>query len=176
MLPTTRDLLQQAWVVDDLESAAARWSRTLGIGPFHMAEYTPEVFEHVEYRGRPGVLAMRTAICYAGSVQIELVQPIGAGPNCYRDTVPVGRDGFHHVCFWTHGLDADIARYLATGATVAVRGQVKRGPAFAYLDATAQLGCMVELLEYSERLAQLFERWRQACAAWRDGDATIVKP
>ncbi len=175
MLPTTRDLLQQAWVVDDLEDAAHRWSRSLDIGPFFVADYRPEFFESVEYRGKPGTLSMRTAICYAGAVQIELVQPTGVGPSCYRETVPPGRDGFHHLCFWTHDLDADVARYLKRGATIAVRGRVKKGPAFAYLDATQEIGCMVELLEYSERLANVFDGWRKTCAEWQGGDVIFKR-
>lgn len=174
MTPTSRELLQQAWVVDDLEAAAARWSKTLGIGPFFVADYRPEFFSDVEYRGRPGQLEMRTAICYAGAVQIELVQPTGNGPSVYRDTVPAGRDGFHHVCFWTHDLERDIADYLARGCTIGVRGKVKKGPAFAYMDATASIGCMVELLECSPALAGLFDRWRATCAAWT-GDELFVR-
>ncbi len=170
MMPSRRDLLQQAWVVDDLEHAARRFSATLGIGPFFTADYRAERFVDVEYRGRPGTLQMRTAISYAGSVQIELVQPTTAEPTCYRDSVPAGRDGFHHVCFWSVDLERDTADYVARGCVVANRGRLRDGPGFAYLDATAQLGCMIELLEYSAELAALFERWRETCARWDGGE------
>jgi catechol 2,3-dioxygenase-like lactoylglutathione lyase family enzyme len=166
-------MFQQAWVVDDLEAAAQRFSRTLGIGPFFIADYRPEFFETVEYRGQPGSLQMRTAIAYAGAIQVELIQPMGTGPSCYRDTVPAGREGFHHICFWTHDIDADIVDYVARGCSVAVRARVKKGPRFAYLDATASIGCMVELLEYSTGLAQVFDSWRATCAAWRGGELFV---
>lgn len=170
LAPDGRELLQQAWVVDDLEAAARRFSATLGIGPFFTADYRAESFADVQYRGRPGTLQMRTAICYAGAVQIELVQPTTSEPTCYRDTVPAGRDGFHHLCFWSHDLERDIAGYVARGCTVANRGRVRRGPGFAYLDATAQVGCMIELLEYSPALAALFDGWRETCARWDGGE------
>jgi hypothetical protein len=173
MLPTSRVLLQQAWVVTDLEAAARRWSETCGIGPFFLATYTADRFEGVEHRGRPGVMQMRTAICYAGDVQVELIEPAGDGPSCYRDTVPAGSEGFHHVCYWTHDLDADVEHYLQAGCTMATRGRVKGGPRFAYLDATARVGCMIELLEHSEALAGVFDGWRRRCAEWRGGELFV---
>ena len=172
-MPTSRDLFQQAWVVDDIEAAARRWSRALGIGPFYTAEYRPDFFTDVLYRGQPGALQMRTAICYAGHVQIELIQPTGAGPSCYRDTVPQGTEGFHHICFWTHALEADLAEYRAQGLEIAVSGRVNNGPRFAYIDATPTLGCMVELLEHSPRLEAVFNGWRDTCAAWQGGELFI---
>lgn len=172
---TTRDLLQQAWVVDDIEAAARRWSRLLGIGPFFMKDFEPEFFSDVVYRGGPGRLQMRTAICYAGAVQIELIQPVGPVPNVYRDTVPAGTEGFHHVCFWTDSMDADIARYEAQGAPLAVRGRSPTGSQFAYVDTSRTLGCMVELLEHTPRLEAVFEGWRAACAAWRGGDLFVPR-
>ena len=173
MIPTNRAILQQAWVVDDLEQAAQRFSRRLGIGPFFVADYRPEMFENALYRGRPTALQMRTAICYTGDVQLELVQPADTGANCYRETVPKGQDGFHHLCFWSQDLATDMAQHLTTGATIAVQGRLKKGPAFAYIDATASIGCMIELLEYSPKLAALFDGWRQRCAAWQGGDLLV---
>lgn len=173
MKPDSRVLLQQAWVVNDLEAAARRWSQTVGIGPFYLADYKPDFFVDVSYRGAPGVMQMRTAICYSGDVQIELIEPTGTGPSCYRDTVPQGQEAFHHICYWTHDLEADIAAYAARGCPVANRGRVRNGPGFAYLDATRSVGCMIELLEYSERLAGIFDGWRANCAAWTGGELFV---
>jgi hypothetical protein len=173
MTPSPRELLQQAWVVDDLEAAAIRFSKQLGIGPFFLADYKPEFFSDVTYRGSPAQLAMRTAISYVGAVQIELIQPTATGPTCYRDTVAAGCEGFHHLCFWTHDIERDIADHVARGSVVANRGRVRKGPAFAYLDATAQIGCMIELLEYSPGLAGVFDGWRDACARWQGGELFV---
>ncbi len=173
MLPTDRELFQQAWVVRDLEAAARRWSETCGIGPFFVANYTANRFTEVEYRGQPAELSMRTAICYAGNVQVELIEPAMDSGCCYRDTVPAGAEGFHHICFWTHNLDADIAHYARQGCVVANRARIKGGPRFAYVDATSTLGCMIELIEHSEPLAALFGRWREQCSKWRGGELIV---
>lgn len=166
-------MFQQAWVVRDLEAAARRWSEHCGIGPFFVANYTADRFVDVEYRGRPGQLAMRTAICYAGQLQVELIEPAMASECGYRDTVPAGTEGFHHICFWTDDLDKDIDHYLRQGCSVANKARVKGGPRFAYVDASASLGCMIELLEHSEPLAAVFARWQSQCAAWRGGELFV---
>ncbi len=173
MVPTHRNLFQQAWVVRDLEASARRWSDSCGIGPFFVANYTADRFTDVEYRGRPGQLAMRTAICYAGQVQVELIEPAMALDCCYRDTVAVGAEGFHHICYWSDDLDQDIAHYVQQGCTVANKARIKGGPRFAYVDATKTLGCMVELLEHSEPLAAMFGRWQSKCAQWQGGELFV---
>jgi hypothetical protein len=174
VLPTDRTLFQQAWVVPDAEAAARRWSALFGIGPFFFADYTPDRFRDVLYRGQPGELQMRTAIAYAGDVQVEFIEPRMTGPNCYRDSVPAGSEGFHHICFWTHDLEADIRHYEAAGCTVATRARVAKGPSFAYIDARAQCGFMVELLEYMAPIEAVFHSWRDAARTWqRDRDPLI---
>jgi hypothetical protein len=159
--------------VPHLETAARRYSQLLGIGPFYIAEYQSDRFADVMYRGQPGKLQMRTAIAYAGAVQIEFIEPIGEYPCCYRDTVPAGQEAFHHLCFWSHDLQADIERYRSQGCEVANRGRMRGGPAFAYVDATRSLGCMVELLEYGAGIAAVFDKWRAAGAAWSGGELFV---
>jgi hypothetical protein len=173
LFPAARSVFQQAWVVNDLEASARQWSTSLGIGPFYLATYQADRFEDVVYRGAPGTQQMRTAICYAGLVQIELIERIGNQPNCYTDTVPVGREGFHHICVWTFDLDADIRRHAQMGHEVATRGRMRGGPAFAYVDAVRSIGCMIELLEHSVALENVFNGWRDNCANWTGGELFI---
>jgi hypothetical protein len=173
--PSDRRLLQQAWVVPNIEVAAQRWSALFGVGPFYVAEYTPDRFTDVLYRGQAGEMSMRTAIAYAGDIQIELIEPTMVGPNCYHDLVPTGSEGFHHICFWSTDLAADIRHYLNQGCVVATQARVLNGPAFAYIDARPVCGCMVELLEYRESIEVRFNEWRDAAKTWeRDRDPLLI--
>ena len=165
--------IQSAWVVNDLEAAAERWSTTLGIGPFFRARYRPDDFREVIYRDAPGELAMNTAITYAGGRQIELIEPVGDAPSPYRDTVPAGNEGFHHLCIWSTDVDADVAHYAALGFGCAVRARVGSGRRFAYVDTTPALGGMLELLEHDASIADLFDSWQRRCADW-DGKELII--
>ena len=172
--PTDNRPLQKAWIVTDIEAAARRWSALFGIGPFHVAEYGPDIFEYVNYRGEPGKLHMKTAIAYAGDEQIELVEPVGEYASAYSDTIPHGKTGFHHICFWTDDIDADIAHFVDAGAEVANDGKMLNGPRFAYVDASASLGIVIELLERAPGVVQLFDAWRETCHSW-DGREPIIR-
>lgn len=163
--------------MDDLEAAARSWSAHLGIGPFFIAEYGDQTFDELLYRGQPGHLRMKTAICYAGDEQIELIQPLDNTPNAYRDTFPHGGGpggGFHHLCFWSDDLDADLDHYTSLGHAIANVGRVVKGPRFAYVDTRSELGCMVELLETAPPIMNLFSQWRETCAAWSGGDPLVI--
>ena len=173
MAPTDRTNIQNAWVVTDLEEAARSWHRMLGIGPFFMASYPATTFTDLEYRGAPGELTMMTAIAYSGTLQIELIQPLGDAPNAYRDVYAPGAAGFHHVCFWTDDLEADLAHYEAQGAPVANVGRMAGGPRFAYVDTRQQLGCMVELLERHAGVQKLFDGWHEQSRDWTGTDPIV---
>lgn len=174
MLPTRREVTQNAWVVTDIEAAAHAWSETLGIGPFFMGTYPASLFEDMTYRGAPGELTMRTAIAYSGDLQIELIQPLGDAPNAYRDVYKDGESGFHHVCFWSDDLDADLAAYEKAGAPTINAGRMRGGPRFAYVDTRAQFGCITELLEPHPHVVSMFADWQQKAEHW-DGETVIVR-
>ncbi|MGI9228878.1 MAG: VOC family protein [Gammaproteobacteria bacterium] len=171
-LPTSNSVFQNAWVVDDVEAAAMNWVNTFGIGPFFLAEYGPGQLVDITYRGRPAELNMLVAIAQAGPVQIELVQPLGDTPNPYRDTVAVGENKFHHVCVWSHDLDADLEYYRSLGCDIATTGQVKGSSRFAYVDSHPQLSCMLELLEHNAMFEKVFKMIADTCADW-DGERPI---
>jgi hypothetical protein len=107
--PTDRTVFQNAWVVPDVEQACMRWVNEMGVGPFFITEYR-DAFEDMHYREQPAQLDMIVALAQAGNVQIELIQPLVA--QCaYRDSVAEGDMGFHHMCVWTHDIDADSAYF-----------------------------------------------------------------
>lgn len=172
--PTRTRAIQNAWVVNDIEAAARRWSETLGIGPFYIGQYQSRMFDDLQYRGEAATLDMTTAIAFSGDMQIELIEPVGTAPSAYRDVYAEGETGFHHLCFWSDDLDADLAHYAALGCAAANTGTVRGGPRFAYVDARTTSGCMIELLEYQAPLATLFDSWQDANKQW-DGKDPIVR-
>ena len=164
--PTDRTVFQNAWVVEDLEAACMKWVRELGVGPFFISEYN-NVFEDVTYRGEPSVLNMSVALAQAGPVQIELIQP--KVERCaYRDSVPAGQMGFHHMCVWTHDIEADTAYFAGLGypaANVGRAGETR----FAYYDTRPLMGCMLEVVTRNEGI---LARFAQIADAARDWDGT----
>ncbi|MEM6680649.1 MAG: VOC family protein, partial [Pseudomonadota bacterium] len=110
LLPTDRTVFQNAWVVPDLKAAVRHWTEVMKVGPFFIVDHTGSL-KNVMHRGEPGSISMTTALAQAGPVQIELIEVHGDGPNCYRDIYKPGEGGFHHMCVWTHDIEADHAYY-----------------------------------------------------------------
>ena len=163
-LPTDRTVFQNAWVVDDVETACMRWVNELGVGPFFVTRYD-NPFEGMTYRGEPAELSMIVAIAQAGPVQIEVIQPL-CERCAYRDSVPAGTSGFHHMCVWTHDIDADTAYFADLDYPAANKGSVG-AIEFAYYDTRPLMGCMLEVVTQS---AEIQERFAGIAAAARDWD------
>lgn len=161
---------QSAWVVDDIEAAALNWVKTTGIGPFFIADYQQGFLVDTYYRGTATAITMKTALAQAGDMQIELIEPTGSQPNIYRDTVPAGSTAFHHMCLWSQDIDADIAGYNRQGFETAAQGRVESGASFAYIDTSATLGHMIELLDYSDEVKAVFDMIAAAAIDWDGSD------
>lgn len=168
--PTDRTIFQNAWVVDDLDAAMQKWIDELKVGPFFVGEHGPNLTD-VFYRGEPGELSMKLALAQAGPMQIELIQPTCEGPCAYRDTVSVGTTGFHHMCVWTHDIDADIEYYTSLGypaANLATAGDMR----FGYFDTTPLMNCMLEVVEYGPQIDATFKRIAELGNGW-DGNNAV---
>jgi catechol 2,3-dioxygenase-like lactoylglutathione lyase family enzyme len=166
---------QSAWVVDDIHEAANLWAEKAGIGPFFVADYQEGAIEGF-YRGKPAPITMKTALAQAGSMQIELIQPTGDGPSAYRDTVPMGRPGLHHIALWSNDLNADIALYVKKGFEVAARGGTSGIAEFAYIDTSAVFGHMIELVEGSDIIRSVFSTVADAAIEWDGTDPVRSYP
>ena len=165
--PTDRSVFQNAWVVPDVESACMRWVNELGVGPFFVTEYR-DAFSDMTYRGEPAKLDMIVALAQAGQVQIELIQPLVA--TCaYRDSVPEGEMGFHHMCVWTHDIDADTAYFDGLGYPAVNHGRVGHVN-FAYYDTRPLMGCMLEVVSKNEGVVERFGQIAAAAVDWNGED------
>lgn len=168
MLPRLgRRIVQQAYVVADIEAAMRRWTDTMGVGPWF---FNPSIqVDDTMYRGQPTNLAFAGAITYAGDTQLELIQPLDDSPSCYRDLVPTGQERHHHVAIFADDFDADVARYVAAGFPVAFSGR-NRDMRFAYCDTSSVLGIMVEILEDVPSVRASFGAVKAAADAWDGTD------
>lgn len=169
-LPTDRTIFQNAWVVDDAEAAAMRWATEFGVGPFFFTEYTDHLSD-VIYRGQPSELSMIVGLAQAGPVQVELIQPTTDKPCAYRDSVEPGTVGFHHMCVWTHDIDADTGYFDDLGYPTANMGNAGH-VRFAYYDTRPFMGCMLEVVEHHPAIAEHFQQIADAGAHW-DGTRPI---
>jgi hypothetical protein len=163
-----RRFMQMCWVVPDLHAAMERWTRTAGVGPFFFFESV--TFEDGCYRGRPAQMAQnQAAIAQAGDMQIELVCQTSDEPSIWRDLVPKGQTGFHHMAIYCDDFDATLAHYTAQGFEVAYTG-LMMGHRTCWVDTTATLGFMVELVTKNPTADYVFGQFRAAAENWDGSD------
>jgi hypothetical protein len=171
MIPTD-SIFQAAYVVEDLEEAMARWQRVARVGPFYVMREAS--LEGLIYRGQPSEgFVSDCAFGQAGTLQIELIQVKSSVPNLYRDTVPAGKDAYHHHAYFTDDLDAELARFEAMGVEVAT--QASYGTMrYAYWDTHDLIGGMTEALERDPGVEALFKMIADAAVDWDGSDPVRV--
>ena len=156
-------IVQMAWVVRDLEAAARRFSSTLGAGPFLFNRHVQLVDPH--HRGQPVRTDFSLALAQAGEIQIELIEQHDLTPSVYRDLVPEGAEGFHHVAVIVPDVAREVARYRDLGFAVASSGRFGHAD-FAYIDTSQATGHMVEILPDNETIRRFFGSVRKAAETW----------
>lgn len=149
------------------------WVRTTGIGPFLLVSHV--VLAEYDYRGKPGRgLDFSVALAQSGGLQIELVQQHCDSPSAYRDTIGRGQTGFHHLAVYTPDYDEACRHYADQGFASAVQG-VFGEMRFSYVDTSAAIGCMVELVEEAPAQTEFFLRVAAAAKNW-DGVTDPIRP
>jgi methylmalonyl-CoA/ethylmalonyl-CoA epimerase len=138
-------LTQVAIIVRDIETAARAWSEILGL-PMPSIIITDTVdTAHTEYQGQPTTARAKLAFFKMGQVDLELIEPIGA-PSTWKEQLDQYGDSLHHIAFHVKGMQGKLAYLDSKGVPLVQRGDYTGGR-YAYVDGSAQLGCVVELLE-----------------------------
>lgn len=163
-----QNLMQICWVVDDIQAAMEHWVRAAGIGPFFLFESVP--FVEPLYRGQPAEpLDLTAAIAQAGDIQIELVCQNDDKSSFIRDVVPAGQNGLHHLALYCTDYDRELAAYTDAGSEVAFSCRMM-GSRTCWVDTTASLGFMMELIEANPVADSVFEQFRLAAKNWDGRD------
>lgn len=163
-------IMQYAWVVPNLEAAIVRWHATLGVGPFLVSRNLK--IDQALHRGRPCHVAFSTAVAQSGSAQIELIEQHHDGPSAFRDTVPVGETRLHHVAIIADDYEATMRRYAHVDTAWQGRfGDVR----FAYLDTSATLGAMLEILEDKPAIRAFCGAVRKTADRWDGNMETLIR-
>jgi hypothetical protein len=169
-LPHVGPIIQNGFVVHDIEAAVAHWSGKLGIGPFYLIEHIE--FGEAWFRGEPLKIDMSVAIAQWGEIQIELIQQHDTGPSIYTEFKARHAAGLQHVGVLTESVDAHLARLRPLGLQPVQWGATATGMRFAYLDSDAHPGGMIELIETGPAVEAFFSRVRNAAQAW-DGSRPL---
>jgi methylmalonyl-CoA/ethylmalonyl-CoA epimerase len=136
----TNIVMQVAFVVRDIEVTKKKFAEFLGVEPPHHFETNKSVDNIVEGKPAPDVSAQLAFFDVGPGLAIELIQPNGVR-SVWQDVLDQKGEGFHHIAFKINGMDERIQACKNAGMKC-----VQKGKGYAYMDATADLKCLIELL------------------------------
>ncbi len=132
-------------IVRDIEKSARAYADLFGVEVPEWILTDAEEKAHTRYRGQPTPAQAKLAFFQAGSVAIELIEPVG-GPSTWQEHLDTKGEGVHHIAFQIQGMDEQIAILGEKGMPLVQRGDYTGG-CYAYVDGTPQLSLVLELLE-----------------------------
>lgn len=160
-------IAQQGYVVKSLDEAMSYWTVKLGVGPFYTVR--PWDLPDMIYRGKRQHLSMNVAFAHSGGVQIELIEA-SAQPSSYKEFIEAGGFGIHHVGYMVKDYGAGVKAAEAMGFTQVQSGRVAE-TSFAYFDTgNRECGSIIELMEASPTMLQLYGMIRDASIEWDGKD------
>jgi Glyoxalase/Bleomycin resistance protein/Dioxygenase superfamily len=150
-----RAVAQIAYAVGDVEAAAAAFAERHGAGPFFVRHHPP--MASVDAAGVEGSFVHSSAYGQWGAVQVELVQIHSGAPAA---------SGLHHVAWFVPSFDEEKERLALLGWPAVMTARSSSGSLFAFCDARADLGHLVEIYEPAPSLISLYDGVRLASAGW----------
>lgn len=134
-------------VVHDLDRATEFYER-LGIGPFVEGPSAHTVERRVFGKDAPDA-AVKGVIAQMGSIEFELLQPMG-GTTVQGEFLKNHGEGIVHICAYSEDIDADRTELEGLGYEVISWGVLEDGGKFAYFDTAKVGGIVLELFQPGE--------------------------
>ena len=138
-------IVQVGLIVRDVEETAKAYADVFGVDVPQWFLTDPEEVAHTRYRGEPTLAQAKLAFFDMGSVQLELIEPVG-GPSTWQEFLDTHGEGVHHIAFRIKGMAEQVAYLESKGMPLVQRGDYTGGR-YAYIDSTSQLKTILELLE-----------------------------
>lgn len=148
--------LQMAYVTADLDAAMQKFGQRYGV-----SNWLP--MPGIEVETAPGKAATANiALAYVGSVQLELIEPVGGDDAIYREAVPSSGTRFHHFAQQIATeveLDAAEAAARAQLVPIAMHGSSGGGLVrYFYTDHRDTLGHYVEHIWYAPEMVAFLDQ------------------
>lgn len=161
---------QLAYYVPDIVDAARAHSQQFGSGPFFTFENVPLLSN--SHRGVERAWNHSSAYGQWGDVMVEFVTQHSADPSVIFDIYPAGsgRYGLHHTACFVDNLDEAIARFEVAGLPLAQISETTTGTRFAFVDASATLGHMIELYAKDAGIEEFYWMVKDAARDWDGSD------
>lgn len=160
-------VVQIAYMVDDVRAAAREFAARTGAGPFFI-QRNP-VTSALGPDGAPGSFDHSSAYGQWGRIQVELVEVHTAEPAAFADTTQA-RNQIHHVAIMVSSFDEQQRQFAGTGWPAVLTATTPNGNNFAFHDARAHLGHLVEIYEPRPTILALYRKVSDAADDWDGTD------
>lgn len=168
-------IVQNAYLVPDLERACEAFNRTMGFGPF-IGGAQGVLADHV-YRGEPAEpIRIRGIFAQSGQLNVELVEVVSDAPSAFHDMLDTGGSGggygLHHCAYYAADYEAEKQRFVDQGFAIASEFGFA-GHRICYVDTRPWLGHMIEIYPDLPLIRAMYAEARDA-ATERPGEMSIT--
>ena len=142
-------LTQVGFIVRDIQVSRRKFAEFFGVDEPPIVNGGKYEITQTTYQGEPAPRAnCLMAFFDAGpNMQIELIQPNGV-KSTWQDHLDQHGEGVHHIAFQIKDMDGKIRACELAGMKCTQRGKYGNASGeYAYIDATEDLKCFIELLE-----------------------------
>lgn len=159
------------FIVRDIDAAMEHWRTGFGVGPF-VQVMRSAAGERV-FRGQPVDLDLTLAFAYSGDVQIEIIQQRNDGPSPFAEFLNAGREGLHHVGFWSDQPREAGERLMAAGYQACYRsGALDPKNGATYFEPPGSGQSMVEVMSKTPAKSAMYARLKALGERW-DGRSPV---
>ena len=137
-------VVQIGIIVKDVGKTASAYAQVFGISTPEIVPIAGDSFANTNYRGGPSTAQGKGAFFDLGTVQMELIEPVGA-PSTWNDFLQTHGEGLHHIAFKTQDM-GEAREYLASKGMETIQQGGWDGGQYAYVDGASRLGLILELL------------------------------
>jgi methylmalonyl-CoA/ethylmalonyl-CoA epimerase len=141
----SKTITQVAVVVKDIDKARNAWAKVLGVKVPDVSVAESHFSRPTLYKGVRSDAKAKLAFFAMDNLQIELIQPLG-GKSTWQEFLDKNGEGIHHIAFGVKNIDGVEKQFESAGMPTVQRGGWDGG-AYSYIDASKDLGCVLELLE-----------------------------
>lgn len=172
MLQPQGSIIEQCYVVTDMQAALRHWTTVMGAGPFFVGNM--ELTENQWHRGRPCEQSIELAFGFSGGLVVELVRPVRDIPSVFREVLDERGPGHHHVML-RMDYDAGFERLSKAGYEVGLHCILPSGERCTLFDARKDSGGFIELMDISPLIQRQLENMARAHREW-DYKTDPVRP
>ncbi|MBU1176781.1 MAG: VOC family protein [Alphaproteobacteria bacterium] len=143
-------VMQICFVTHKLEESMAWFADLTGMPMPQIGKAADPDEAQAVYMGQPARVGCRLCVFPFANIDVEFLEP-GPEKSAWRDLLEQKGPGVHHIAFRTRNLTNRHAYLEGRGHQLLQRGEFDGGGGrYAYYDTIADLGCLIELLEFDK--------------------------